>query len=377
LRHAPDGALRYANAPYDNTQMTTFPVSSLLSFTNDALRACGLPERDAGIAARQMIEADLTGADAHGIFRLASYVKVLQQGRISPRPNVRIVKRGPATALVDGDNGMGHLVMTYAAETAVELARASGVGWVGARRSNHAGAAGIYAAIPLAHGMIGLYAACSSVNHMAPTGGAEPLLGTNPIAAAIPAGDEPPVILDIATSVIAFGAVRAAALQGTPMPEGWMIDPATGKPLTDPLRGNEGLMTPIGGYKGVGLALVIGLLAGLLNGAAFGRDVSDFNADQGGETNTGQFVIALDIARFMEPKQFAAEVDRHLREFKASARLPGFDAIRLPGMERQRRREERSRNGVTLAPAVVRQLDELAGSLRIAPLGRRADSPEA
>ena len=353
-------------------ESATFPASVLLGFTDDALRACGLPERDAAITAKAMIEADLTGADAHGIFRLASYVKVLLQGRINPKASMRIVNRGPATALLDGDNGMGHLVMTHAAETAVELARASGVGWVGARRSNHAGAAGIYAAIPLAHGMIGVYAACSSVNHMAPTGGAEPLLGTNPIAVAIPAGEEPPVILDIATSVIAYGAVRAAALHGQTIPEGWMIDPATGKPLTDPAKGGHGLMVPIGGYKGAGLALVVGILAALLNGAAFGREVEDFNAEQGGETNTGQFVIALDIARFMEPQTFAAEIDRHLRDFKASARLPGFDAIRLPGMERLRRRDQRSRDGVTLAGGLMKQLDELAASLGIAPLRARA-----
>ncbi|MGH3429016.1 MAG: Ldh family oxidoreductase [Mycobacteriales bacterium] len=150
----------------------TFPALALLSFTADALRACGLPERDAEIAAKAMIEADLTGADAHGIFRLASYVKVLQQRRINPQAKMRVIARGPATALIDGYNGMGHLVMTFAAETAVEIARQSGVGWVGARRSNHAGAAGIYAAIPLRHGMIGIYAASSSANHMAPTGGA-------------------------------------------------------------------------------------------------------------------------------------------------------------------------------------------------------------
>jgi LDH2 family malate/lactate/ureidoglycolate dehydrogenase len=352
-------------------ESTMFPATALLGFTNDALRACGLPERDAGITAKAMIEADLTGADAHGIFRLASYVKVLQQGRINSRANVRVVNRGPATALIDGDNGMGHLVMTYAAEAAVEIARTAGVGWVGARRSNHAGAAGIYASIPMAQRMIGIYAACSSANHMAPTGSAEPLLGTNPIAVAIPAGNEPPIVLDIATSVIAYGAVRTAALHGTSIPEGWMIDPATGKPLTDSKRGDHGLMAPIGGYKGAGLALVIGLLAAVLNGAAFGRDVSDFNVDKGGETNTGQFVIALDIARFMEPERFAAEIDRHLRDLKASERLPGFDAIRLPGMDRLRRREERSRRGVTLAPAVVKQLDQLAGSLDIAPLAAR------
>ena len=348
-----------------------FSISSLLSFTNDALLACGLPERDADIAAKAMIEADLTGADAHGIFRLASYAKALQQGRINPRANMRIVNRSPATALIDGDNGVGHLVMTFAAETAVELARASGAGWVGARRSNHAGAAGIYAAIPMEHGMIGIYAACSSANHMAPTGGAEPLMGTNPIAFAIPAGEEPPIVLDIATSVIAYGAVRTAALFGQSIPEGWMIDPATGNPLTDPKRGSHGLMAPIGGYKGAGLALVIGLLTAVLNGAAFGRDMGNFTADKGGETNTGQFVVALDVARFMEPKQFAAEMDRHLRDLKSSNLMPGFDSIRLPGMERLRRREERSRNGVALAPELIEQLDELAASLKIAPLGKR------
>jgi LDH2 family malate/lactate/ureidoglycolate dehydrogenase len=353
-----------------NFMPATVPAASLLSFTTAALRACGLPERDADITAKAMIEADLTGADAHGIFRLASYVKVLQQGRINPQAKMRVVNRAPATALIDGDNGMGHLVMTYAAETAVEIARESGVAWVGARRSNHAGAAGIYAAIPLQHGMIGLYAACSSSNHMAPTGGAEPLLGTNPLAVAIPAGDEPPIILDIATSVIAYGAVRTAALQGKSIPEGWMIDASTGKPLTDPNNANHGLMAPIGGYKGAGLALVIGLLAAVLNGAAFGRDVSDFNQHKGGETNTGQFVIALDIARFMPPAAFAAEVDRHLRDLKTSARLPGFDEIRLPGTERLRRRAARSRDGVVLADALVKQLDTLATSLKIAPLAQ-------
>jgi LDH2 family malate/lactate/ureidoglycolate dehydrogenase len=355
-----------------NIANMTFPAATLVSFTDDVLRACGVPERDADIAARAMIEADLTGADAHGIFRLPSYVKVLQQGRINPKADIRIVNRGPATALIDGDNGIGHLVMTYAAARAVEIAREAGVAWVGARRSNHAGAAGIYPAMMLAHGMIGIYAACSSANHMAPTGGAEPLMGTNPIAFAIPAGDEPPIVLDIATSVIAYGAVRTAALLGQPIPEGWMIDPATGAPLTDPKRGSHGLMAPIGGYKGAGLALVIGLLAAVLNGAAFGRDVSDFNQDKGGETNTGQFVIALDIARFMEPRQFAAEMDRHLRDLKSSARLPGFETIRLPGVERLRRREQRSRDGVALAPALVKQLDELAGSLSIPPLGARS-----
>ena len=290
-----------------------------------------------------MIGADLTGADAHGIFRLAQYVGVLLKGRVNATPKIKVVERGPATALVDGDNGMGHLVMTFAANIAVELARGSGVGWVGARRSNHAGAAGAYATMPLAHDFIGIYGAVSSANHMAPWGGADPLLGTNPIAVAIPAGAEAPVVLDIATSIASFGTIRTQVLEGRPMPEGWIVDRATGKPITDPKKVAEGVLLPIGDYKGSGLAMIIGLLAGVLNRAAFGRDVRDFTAGGTDECNTGQFMIALDVARFVPLANFTAEIDRHIRELRASARLPGFDQIRIPGEERRRRKQDRTR----------------------------------
>ncbi len=254
----------------------------MVAFTRDALAAAGLPAEDAVIAAKAMIEADVTGFDTHGIFRLSSYIDTLRSGRVNPRANIKVIARSPATALVDGDNGIGHLVMTYAANLAVELARASGIGWVGARRSNHAGAAGTYAEIPLAHGMVGIYAAVSTANHMAPWGGAEALMGTNPIAIAIPAGREPAVVLDIATSVSSFGTIRKYALAGEPMPEGWVVNSKSGEPITDPKKVSEGVLLPIGGYKGSGLALMIGLLAGVLNGAAFGREVIDFTAARHG-----------------------------------------------------------------------------------------------
>jgi L-2-hydroxycarboxylate dehydrogenase (NAD+) len=348
------------------------PAATLRAFLADAMRACGLPEDDAAIVAGAMLEADLTGSDAHGVFRLAAYVRQLQRGVMNPRPSIRVVERSGATALIDGDHGMGHLVMTQAANLAVELARASGVGWVGARRSNHAGAGATYAAIPLQQGMIGIYAAASSVNHMAPWGGTEPLLGTNPIAVAIPAGAEAPVILDIATSLASNGAIRTHELEGRPMPEGWVQSRDDGSPITDARRINEGTYLPMGGYKGSGLSIVIGLLAGLLNGAAFGRDIRDFAATAGGATNVGQFVIALDIARFVAPDLFKAEVDRHVRELTASRRLPGVDAIRVPGQGRLARRQERERNGVPLNAALVAQVDEVAKSLAITPLSARA-----
>jgi LDH2 family malate/lactate/ureidoglycolate dehydrogenase len=348
------------------------PAATLRAFLEDAMRACGLAEDDAAAVAGAMLEADLTGSDAHGVFRLATYVRQLQRGVMNPRASIRVVERADATALVDGDHGMGHLVMTCAANLAVELARQSGVGWVGARRSNHAGAGAIYATIPLAHGMIGIYGAASSVNHMAPWGGTEPLLGTNPIAVAIPAGEEAPVILDIATSLASNGAIRTHELEGRAMPEGWVQSRADGSPITDPRRINEGTYLPMGGYKGSGLSIIIGLLAGVLNGAAFGRDIRDFAAQAGGETNVGQFVIALDVARFVAPDLFKAEVDRHVRALASSRRLPGIDAIRVPGQGRLARRMERERNGVPLNAALVAQVDEVAKSLAIMPLSARA-----
>src|SRR4051812_8149187 len=198
-------------------------AAALLAFTRDSLLACGVPDADAVIAAKAMIEADLTGFDAHGIFRLGAYVATLKSGRVNPKPNIRPIQKSPATALVDGDDGIGHLVMTYCANLAVELARTSGVGWVGARNSNHAGAAGIYAEIPVTQGMVGIYAAVSTINNMAPWAGAEALLGTNPIAIGIPAGKEPPVLLDIATSVSSFGNIRRYAIADKPLPEGWVV----------------------------------------------------------------------------------------------------------------------------------------------------------
>ena len=348
------------------------PVAAMLAFTRDALLAQGLPAADAELAAKQMIEADITGFDAHGIMRLNNYCNWIKSGRVNPKANIKVLQRAPATALVDGDDGVGHLVMTYATNLAIELARASGVGWVGVRNSNHAGAAGIYPAMAADQGMVGIYAAVSTMNHMGLWGGAEALLGTNPIAIAIPAGKEAPVVLDIATSVSSFGTIRQHLARDEPRQEGWVVHSKTGKPITDPKKVDDGVLLPIGGHKGSGLALMIGLLAGVLNGAAFGRDVVDPSAPGNGATNTGQFIIALDVSRFIAPDVFAAEMDRHLKDLAASPTWPGFDAIRLPGADRRKRRADRSANGVKLPATLMKQLDDLAARLKLQPIGARS-----
>jgi L-2-hydroxycarboxylate dehydrogenase (NAD+) len=346
------------------------PVAAVSGLIVDAMIKSGLPPDDAAKVAELMLEADLTGSDAHGVFRLPQYVNRLKIGSTNPRPAIKVEHSAPATALVDGDNGMGHLVVARAAETAIALARECGVAWVGVRMSNHAGAAGTYAALMLKANMIGIYAAVANANHMPLAGGAENLLGTNPLAIAIPAGSEPPLVLDIATSIVSYGTIKNHRLQNIPLQPDWMVDPATGAAVTDPKKTVDALLLPMGGYKGAGLALMLGLLAGTLNGALFGRDCVDFNAEPGKVTNTGQFVVALDPARFQSLEQFRSEVDRHSRELRASKVLPG-ESVRLPGEQRAQRRADRLANGLLLAPELRAELDRLAKELAIKPLAAR------
>jgi LDH2 family malate/lactate/ureidoglycolate dehydrogenase len=257
--------------------------------------------------------------------------------------------------------------MHEATELAIEKARTCGVAWVGSRLSNHAGPASLYARMAAAQDMIGVYFAVGNANHLPPWGGLDMLLSTNPVAVAIPAAEEPPVVLDMASTVAAYGKVKAKAQRGEQMPIGWMID-RLGQPLTDPRRADEGFLMPIGGYKGYGLALVIGMLAGTLNGAAMGREVIDFNKDYRTTTNTGQAILVIDPAAFGDVAAFKARVDTVVREMRASERMPGVERIWLPGEQSHLRRQQNEREGIALPPALLAQLDAIAGELGIPTL---------
>ncbi|MGC1467323.1 MAG: Ldh family oxidoreductase [Pseudolabrys sp.] len=345
-------------------------TAAVAGFIADAMIKVSVPPADAATIAELMLEADLIGADAHGVFRLPQYIQRLKLGSTNPRPNITVKRTAPATALIEGDNGMGHLVVARTAEIAIEMARENGIGWAGCRMSGHAGAAGVYAALPLKAGMIGMYSAVANANHMPLAGGAEPLLGTNPLAIAIPAGEEPPLVLDIATSIVSYGTIKNHRLQNKPLQDDWMIDPKTGEAITDPHKSAQALLLPMAGYKGAGLALMLGVLAGTLNGALFGRDCVDFNAEPDRVTNTGQFVMALDPSRFQPLDQFKAEVDRHIRSLRDTKALPG-ESVRLPGEQRAVRRADRLQNGLALPPELLVQLDKLAAELSIKPLQDR------
>ncbi|MBU2991714.1 Ldh family oxidoreductase [Octadecabacter sp. 1_MG-2023] len=348
-----------------NASKVTF--SDLRSFIARCLMSCGMPQSDAEKAAHLMAQADVMGQDGHGVFRLPMYIKRIRSGGMNMTPNFKVLSDRPATALIDGDNGLGHLVMQHATELAMEKARTTGVAWVGARHSNHAGPASLYAMMPARENMIGLYLAVGSANHMPPWGGTDMLLSTNPIAVALPSQDFPPIVLDMATTVAAYGKVKTAAQRGEQMPEGWMID-RDGNPLTDPTRSSEGFLLPIGGAKGYGLSLIFGILAGVLNGAAFGKDVVDFNADATSVTNTGHVILALDIAAFADPTAFRKNIDDVWRQMKSSDHLPGVDEIRLPGERLDRTTQERSQNGIPIPAPLREKLSELAVELSVEPL---------
>lgn len=344
------------------------PASGLEAFIARAFVAVGISDAEAKRIAELMTRADLMGADGHGVFRLPQYIRRIKGGAVNVKPRIRIEREAAGMALVNGDNGMGHLVMKFATEKAIEKAKTAGVAWVGVQHSNHAGPASLYASMPMAHDMIGLYLAVGNANHLPAWGGIDMLLSTNPIAVGVPAGEEAPVVLDMATTVAAYGKVKTKAQRGETMPEGWMID-RQGRPLTDPKRADDGFLLPIGGYKGYGLALMFGLLAGTLNGAAMGRDVVDFNKDDVTPTNTGHAIVAISLAAFGDVAGFKQRVDELVRDLRASRRLPGVEAIRLPGEGSHAARAERARLGIPLPPALMQALTGLADELNIAPPG--------
>ncbi|HSM44861.1 MAG TPA: Ldh family oxidoreductase [Acidimicrobiia bacterium] len=333
-----------------------FDLDRLQRFVTDVLMAVDVLPDHAETTARRLLEADLRGRTGHGIIRVPQYVGRIEGGAINLRPDIEVRRPTPVSALIDGDNGLGQVVMTIAAETAIAKAEESGMAWVGTVRSNHAGAAGIYAGMALDRGLVAIYAAVASANVMPPWGGRERLLGTNPLAIAIPGGADPGFQLDIATTVASHGTIEVLAQAGENMPEGWVVD-ENGEPITDPTEADRGFLMPIGGYKGSGINMAIGLLAGVLNGAAFGSDVIDHRAVPDQEANTGQsiFVMRPDLLR--DPDDFKAGIDRHLAEMRASGD-PG--EVHIPGDGAKQLEDEQRAEGIPLPAVLLGQLRGLA-----------------
>jgi LDH2 family malate/lactate/ureidoglycolate dehydrogenase len=338
---------------------TRYPLPELHRFIVDVLVSYDVLPDHATTVAERMLEADLRGQDGHGVFRLPPYCRRLEEGGYNLRPDIRLTHDSSVRALVDGDGGFGQVVVTEAVRIAIDKAGEHGLAWVGTHNSNHAGAGGVYARMALEHDLIGIYMAIGNANHAPAWGGLDMLLSTNPMAFAIPAGEEPGVVLDMATTVASYGRIKVYADRGEELPVGWLED-RTGTPITDPKRAAEGLLTPIGGYKGYGLNLVVGALAGVLNGAAFGSEVIDFNKDFRTPTNTGQMMIVMRPDLFGTVEDFKASMDVRIRELKASEPMPGRGPVRIPGDSVPGRERDMRANGVPIAGPVVERLTELA-----------------
>ena len=329
------------------------PASALTDLASAILRASEVLPKHANITASRLVEADLRGRSGHGLIRLRPYVERIRAGGINLRPDIAVTHDTPVSAQVDGDNGLGQVVMTKATELAIAKASTSGLAWVGTVHSNHAGAAGLYAEQAADAGLVAMYFAVANANGMPPWGGTEPMLGTNPIAIAMPTKGTP-FVLDVATTATSHGTIKVHAREGKPLPEGWVVD-KDGRPITDATRAGEGYLVPMGGYKGSGLTIAIGLLAGVLNGAAFGSDVVDHRRDQVSPTNTGQSILVMRPDLFRAGDEVLADLTRHLDALRDAGGTNGRP-VRLPGDEAARVRAENQEQGVPLSDSLANEL---------------------
>jgi L-2-hydroxycarboxylate dehydrogenase (NAD+) len=342
------------------------PVERLREFAARVFNSCGLPEADANLAAGVLVTADLWGIDSHGVARLRAYYEMLARGLVNPRPQLRVVRELPGTAAVDGDNGLGLVIGPQANELAMEKAAAVGAAWVSVCHTNHFGIAGYYTQQALTRDLIG-WAMTNTPPLVSQLWGMERMLGTNPISVAVPGGSEPPVIVDMATSAVAYGVVETAVRKHEPLPEGLIID-REGQPTTRAQALDEGgALLPLGrdrvngGHKGYCLAAMVDLLCGVLSGANWGPFVPPFphylrQPERSVGRGLGHLFGAMRIDGFMPLDEFKARVDEWVRVFRAAKPAPGTEGPLIPGDPERAAATLRARAGVPLSAAVVEDL---------------------
>jgi len=352
-----------------------YPIEQLSEFSVRVLRHFGVPEDDAQLAAEVLATSDLRGIDSHGVARLHTYFDMLTLERINPRPNVQIARETPSTATVDGDNGLGLVVGPKANAIAMDKAEQVGSGWVSVCNTNHFGIAGYYPLQALQRDLIGL-AMTNSTKLVAPLWGAERMLGTNPIAMAFPGLNEPPVVVDFATSAVAYGKIEIARRNGEAIPEGWAVD-ASGAVTSDPTAMIEGgALLPLGsdrehgGHKGYCLSAMVDMLSCVLSGANWGPFAPPFALRQEIPERSvgkgiGHFFGALRIDGFIEPAQFKAQVDEWIRVFRATKPAPGTDGPLIPGDPEREAERIRRQEGIPLVMPVVEELRDISAKTGI------------
>ena len=354
------------------------PVSVLEAYCRDVLQAVGVSEEDAACIAASLAAADSRGISSHGAARLLGvYIRRLRVGSTRPRPNIRMVQRTGGVVLLDGDGGPGQVVGTEAMRLAVTLAREHGVGVVGVRNSSHFGIGAFFVEQATRAGMVGM-AMSNATPNMPPAGARSRFLGTNPLAIGVPGPDsERPIVLDMATSVVARGKIVMADKHGDPIPPGWAMTDA-GEPTTNAAEALLGAVLPMAGYKGSGLAMMIDILSGVLTGAASGQDVVDLYDRSDRPQDLGHFFLAIDVAAFCPPGEFQARVSRYAEQVRLQPRVPGVEQILLPGDKERSRAAESAVAGIPLSKTDLAELEALAHELGVPGLASRLPSqPES
>jgi L-2-hydroxycarboxylate dehydrogenase (NAD+) len=342
----------------------------LYEFTIAILGKIGCPAADAAIAATVLLLADLRGVDSHGVARLSGYVRLWEAKRINATPAISILHETPSTAVIDGDSGLGLVVAPFAMNTAIEKAKVAGTGWVAVKNSNHFGIAGAHAMLALQHDMIGL-AFTNASPLVAPTFSTERLLGTNPICVAVPGGEEPPFVADMATTTAANGKLEILQRKNGVAPPGW-IQTKQGVPSTNPHELKAGgALLPLGGdrehgsQKGYALGAIVDIFSGILSGANYGPWVPPFPAyvpmpDEQPGKGIGHFFGAMRIDAFRPASEFKQHMDRWLRRFRSAKPIEGQERVLVPGDPERVIEKERVASGIPLLQPVVEDLHYLA-----------------
>jgi L-2-hydroxycarboxylate dehydrogenase (NAD+) len=337
-------------------------AGALLALVAEVFERSGMEARDAGLLADSLVVADLRGVHSHGVLRVPEYVRKLTHGGVDPRGRPRIARDGGACLVVDGGKSMGQIGAYFAMERVIERAETAGIAAAAVRGSNHCGALAYFAALALPHEMIGI-ATTNALPTMAPWGGAERLLGINPVAVAIPAGEELPILYDAAFSASSHGKIRIYQQKGLTLPERWALDRG-GNPTTDPAAAIDGLLLPIGGFKGAGLAMICGILAAMLSGASYGTELGSM--EEGPRPGQdGHFVAALRVGAFEDVDRFKARVDGAIRQIHAARLAPGFDRIYAPGEKEFLTEATYRRDGIPLNRVTLADLRRVAGELGV------------
>ncbi|MEO6488347.1 MAG: Ldh family oxidoreductase [Ferruginibacter sp.] len=352
-----------------------FAYDQLLSFSKDIFKKIGCSNIHADTAAKALLSADLRGVDSHGVARLSGYVRLWEVNRVNSDPQIKIIHETPSTAVVDGDSGLGLVVAPFAMQVAIDKAKNVGSGWVSVQNSNHFGIAGYHAMMALCHDMIGI-AMTNASALVAPTFSKQKMLGTNPIAVAIPAGEEQPFVADFATTTASNGKLEILQRKGQPSPLGW-IQTKEGIPSTNANELKDGgAMLPLGGdrehgsHKGFMLGSIVDIFSAVLSGANYGPWVPPFPAylampEQMPGKGIGHFFGAMRIDAFRKSADFKSNMDNWIRDFKRAKTIEGFEHVVIPGEPETEMEKHRKQHGIPLGDSILQDLTRLGKSLSV------------